>query len=64
MSALLGFSFLHPGILGGLALAGLPILIHILNRRRFKSMEWAAMDFLLDALGEVAAEVFARSRTS
>ena len=47
--SLVAFSFLHPGILGGLALAGLPILIHILNRRRFKTMDWAAMDFLLKA---------------
>jgi len=47
--SLVAFSFLHPGLLGGLALVGLPILIHILNRRRFKTMDWAAMDFLLKA---------------
>ena len=45
----LAISFVHPAILGGLALASLPIIIHLLNRRRFKSMEWAAMDFLLKA---------------
>jgi len=45
----LALSFVNPGLLTGLALAGLPILIHILNRRRFKVMEWAAMDFLLKA---------------
>ncbi|MHC4819053.1 MAG: BatA domain-containing protein, partial [Planctomycetota bacterium] len=45
----LAISFVHPAILGGLALAGLPIIIHLLNRRRFKTMEWAAMDFLLKA---------------
>jgi len=27
-----------------------PIIIHILNRRRFKVIDWAAMKFLLDAL--------------
>jgi len=45
----LALSFVHPAILGGLALASLPIIIHLLNRRRFKMMEWAAMDFLLKA---------------
>ncbi|MHC4547999.1 MAG: BatA domain-containing protein [Planctomycetota bacterium] len=47
--SLVAISFVHGGILGGLALAGLPIIIHILNRRRFKTLEWAAMDFLLKA---------------
>jgi len=42
-------SFFNPFILGGLALASLPVIIHLLNRRRFKQMEWAAMDFLLKA---------------
>lgn len=35
-------------LLGGLAIAS-PILIHLLNKRRFKIVEWAAMDFLFDA---------------
>ena len=34
--------------LGGLAI-GVPILIHLLNKRRFKIVEWAAMDFLFQA---------------
>lgn len=34
--------------LGGLAI-GVPILIHLLNRRRYKIVDWAAMDFLLEA---------------
>jgi len=46
---MVAISFVHPAILGGLALGALPIIIHILNRRRFKTMEWAAMDFLLKA---------------
>ena len=29
----------------GLALVGIPILIHILNRRRYKTVNWAAMEF-------------------
>ena len=34
----------------GLALVGIPIIIHILNRRRYKTVQWAAMEFLLRAL--------------
>lgn len=34
----------------GLAAMGIPILIHILNRRRFKTVTWAAMEYLLAAL--------------
>lgn len=30
-------------------MVGAPILIHLLARRRFKRIRWAAMDFLLDA---------------
>ena len=43
--------FLHP-ILFWLGLGGIsiPIVIHILNRRRFKIVDWAAMRFLLEAM--------------
>ena len=34
----------------GLACVSIPIIIHILNRRRFKTVTWAAMDFLLRAM--------------
>ncbi|MFT5301583.1 MAG: hypothetical protein ACI87E_001461 [Mariniblastus sp.] len=41
--------FMNPWmLLGGLAVAS-PILIHLLNKRRFKIVEWAAMDFLFEA---------------
>jgi len=33
-----------------LALASIPIIIHLLNRRKLRKMEWAAMEFLLAAL--------------
>ena len=46
---MVALSFTNPFLLGGMALASLPIIIHLLNRRRFKQMEWAAMDFLLKA---------------
>lgn len=43
--------FLHP-LLFWLGVCGvsIPIIIHILNRRRFRIVDWAAMRFLLDAL--------------
>lgn len=34
----------------GLALAAGPIIIHLLNRRRFTVVDWAAMDFLKEAV--------------
>lgn len=33
----------------GAALVSSPIIIHLLNKRKFKIVDWAAMDFLLDA---------------
>ena len=34
----------------GLALATGPIIIHLLNRRRFRILDWAAMEFLLESV--------------
>ena len=43
--------FIHPAIFWtGLAAAGVPILIHLLNRRRFRVRDWAAMEFVRQAL--------------
>jgi hypothetical protein len=42
--------FSNPAMLWGLGAASLPIIIHLLNRRRFKEMPWAAMRFLLAAI--------------
>ncbi len=33
-----------------MALASIPIIIHLLNRRRFRIREWAAMKFLLESV--------------
>ena len=42
--------FIHPTIAGIALLTGLiPVLIHLLNRRRFRRIPWAAMSFLLAA---------------
>ncbi len=43
-------SFLHPGLLvAGLVAVLLPILIHLLTRRRRKTVRWGAMRFLMEA---------------
>lgn len=42
--------FVHPAIAAAAAgTALLPILIHLINRRRYRRVEWAAMSFLLAA---------------
>ena len=42
-------NFLQPWMLVALPLAFLPIIIHLINQRRFQSTQWAAMMFLLSA---------------
>src|SRR5882724_534180 len=40
--------FLNPwAMVAGGALISAPILIHLINRMRFKKLRWAAMEFLL-----------------
>lgn len=47
----LALGFITPAFMwAGLALVSIPILIHILNRQRFRVVDWAAMDFLLRAM--------------
>ncbi|MEM9081588.1 MAG: BatA domain-containing protein [Verrucomicrobiota bacterium] len=45
-------SFLQPFMLWGLLAISVPIIIHLLNRRRHRTVKWAAMDFLLKATRE------------
>ena len=47
---MIGLGFLNPLLLWALPLAAVPILIHLLNRRRFQRVRWAAQEFLLAAL--------------
>lgn len=42
-------SFLQPILLAALPLIALPILIHLINQRRFQTIRWGAMMFLLAA---------------
>ena len=47
---LLAFGFASPALLGWLALAAVPVLIHWLFRRRYREVSWAAMQFLYEAV--------------
>src|SRR5690349_15965311 len=42
-------TYLQPLLLLALPLVTLPILIHLINQRRYQSIRWAAMIFLLAA---------------
>ncbi len=47
---MIALGFFNPAFLWALPLAAVPIIIHLLNRRRFKTVPWAAMEYLLRAL--------------
>lgn len=42
-------TLLNPGFLSALALVSIPLLIHLIRRRKLKVIPWAAMDFLLQS---------------
>ncbi|HTE20078.1 MAG TPA: BatA domain-containing protein, partial [Armatimonadota bacterium] len=42
----MGLSFLNSAFLGALSLVSIPIIIHLLQRRRFRVVHWGAMEFL------------------
>lgn len=54
---LLAFGFSHLAMLGWLAAAAAPLLIHLWNRRRYREVEWAAIEYLLAALRKNARRV-------
>lgn len=50
LSGLFGGWMLHPALFAaGSAAVASPIIIHLLNKRKFKTVDWAAMDFLVEA---------------
>jgi len=49
-TTLFGFDLLSPSMLGWLAAAAAPLLIHLWSRRRYQEMPWAAMQYLLAAM--------------
>lgn len=44
--------FVNPALLAGIGLFSVPIIIHLLMRRKVIEMEWAAMQFLKDIIEE------------
>ncbi|GAC1335290.1 MAG: hypothetical protein NVSMB14_02630 [Isosphaeraceae bacterium] len=44
------FGFGAPAMLAGLGAASIPIILHLLNKRKYREMHWAAMRFLLAAI--------------
>lgn len=50
LSPLLGFGFGNLLMLGWLAAAAAPILIHLWNKRRYREVSWAAIEYLLAAM--------------
>jgi hypothetical protein len=49
-AVLFAFGFANPALIYGLGAASIPIVIHLLNRRKFRETPWAAMRFLLAAI--------------
>lgn len=47
---ILAFMFAAPWLLPAVGLATAPVIIHLLNKQRFRRMEWAAMQWLLAAI--------------
>ncbi|MEM6532577.1 MAG: BatA domain-containing protein [Myxococcota bacterium] len=43
----MSWSFLHPALLFGLAAASIPVIIHLIGRRRAPTVRFAAFDFLV-----------------
>ena len=50
MPTLLALGFGAPWMLWGVAASSIPVVIHLLNKRKYRQTEWAAMRFLLAAL--------------
>ena len=59
--SLLAFGFGNLLMLGWLAAAAAPILIHLWNKRRYREVPWAAMEYLLAAHAEELAPHAARA---
>ena len=46
----IAFGFVQAAMLGWLAAASIPVVLHLWNRHRRKDIDWAAMRFLLAAI--------------
>lgn len=56
-ATLLAFGLANPALIYGLGAAALPVIIHLLNRRKFREEPWAAMRFLLAAVKKNARRI-------
>lgn len=45
----MNWNFVHPGLLYGFLACAIPIIIHLIFRKRYQKVRWAAMQFLLAA---------------
>ena len=43
-------TFVHPSLLWGLPILGVPVVIHLITVLRHRRVDWAAMEFLLDKM--------------
>jgi hypothetical protein len=50
----IALAFLHPLLLAFFALGLIPVIIHLMHRRKFRTVLWAAMEFLLSSSKETA----------
>src|SRR5246127_210171 len=46
----LALGLANPALMWGLGAASVPIILHLLNKRKYREMPWAAMRFLLAAI--------------
>ncbi len=46
---MVALAFLHTWLLWGMALGSIPIIIHLFHMRKFRTVMWAAMSFLLSS---------------
>ena len=52
------FPFVHPGLaLAAIGTGLIPVLIHLIHRRRYRRVPWAAMSFLMAAARRSAKRV-------
>lgn len=54
---LLAFGFGNLAMLGWLAAAAAPLIIHLWNRRKYRELRWAAVEYLLAALRKTSRRV-------
>ena len=47
-------TFLAPALLAGALLAAAPLIVHLLNRSRYRRVPWAAMEFLVEVKARAA----------